>query len=63
LFDSSLPLPPPRHRGGSRGSSSAPTGFFGLSNGVWYKVKQGMRGLLVHDCQDTPVVFLLDEVI
>jgi hypothetical protein len=34
---------------------------WGLSNGVWFKVKQGMRGLLVHDRQSTPVVFMLTQ--
>ncbi|VTR92538.1 Uncharacterized protein OS=Isosphaera pallida (strain ATCC 43644 / DSM 9630 / IS1B) GN=Isop_1313 PE=4 SV=1 [Gemmata massiliana] len=32
---------------------------YGLANGVWYKVKQGMRGLLVHDRKGAPVVFLI----
>lgn len=34
---------------------------FGFTNGVWFKVKQGMRGLLVHDRQGVPVVFLLTQ--
>jgi hypothetical protein len=29
--------------------------------GVWFKVKQGMRGLLVRDREDHPVVFLMSE--
>jgi hypothetical protein len=32
---------------------------FGLMNGVWYKVKQGMQGLLVHDRAGAPVVFVV----
>lgn len=32
---------------------------YGYANGVWFKVKQGMRGLLVHDRQGVPVVFML----
>jgi hypothetical protein len=28
---------------------------------VWFKVKQGMQGLLVHDRQGVPVVFLLTQ--
>jgi hypothetical protein len=32
---------------------------FGLMHGVWYKVKQGMRGLLVHDREGKPVVFVV----
>jgi hypothetical protein len=31
----------------------------GLPNGVWYRVKQGMRGLLVLDRQRNPVVYML----
>jgi hypothetical protein len=34
---------------------------FGFMNGVWFKVKQGMRGLLVRDRTGNPVVFLLSE--
>jgi hypothetical protein len=34
---------------------------FGLMNGVWFKVKQGMRGLLVRDRTGNSVVFLLSE--
>jgi hypothetical protein len=32
---------------------------YGLMNGVWYKVKQGMQGLLVHDREAHPVVFVV----
>lgn len=32
---------------------------FGLMNGVWFKVKQGMQGLLVHDREEHPVVFMV----
>jgi len=34
---------------------------FGLMNGVWFKVKQGMRGLLVHDRDGKPIVFVVCE--
>ena len=34
---------------------------FGLMNGVWYKVKQGMRGLVVRDRKGGAVVFMLSE--
>jgi hypothetical protein len=34
---------------------------YGLMNGVWYKVKQGMRGLLVRDRTGEAVVFMLCE--
>jgi hypothetical protein len=34
---------------------------FGLMNGVWFKVKQGMRGLLVKDRAGEPVVFMLTQ--
>jgi hypothetical protein len=34
---------------------------YGLTNGVWYKVKQGMRGLVVKDRRGEPVVFMLSE--
>jgi hypothetical protein len=33
----------------------------GFMNGVWFRVKQGMKGLLVHDQRDKPVVFMLCE--
>ncbi|WP_232069906.1 hypothetical protein [Gemmata massiliana] len=32
---------------------------YGLANGVWFKLKQGMRGLVVHDRKGAPVVFLI----
>jgi hypothetical protein len=34
---------------------------YGLMNGVWYRVKQGMRGLLVRDRTGHPVVFMVSE--
>lgn len=34
---------------------------YGLMNGVWYRVKQGMRGLLVRTRAGEPVVFLICE--
>ena len=34
---------------------------YGFSNGVWYKVKQGMRGLVVLDRAGRPVVYLVCE--
>jgi hypothetical protein len=32
---------------------------YGLSNGVWFRIKQGIRGLLVHDRKGAPVVFMV----
>jgi hypothetical protein len=32
---------------------------FGLSNGVWFKVKRGMRGLFGHEREGEAVVFLV----
>jgi hypothetical protein len=34
---------------------------YGLMNGVWFKVKQGLRGLLVRDRAENPVVFVVCE--
>jgi hypothetical protein len=34
---------------------------YGLMNGVWFRVKQGVRGLLVRDRQGNPVVFMETE--
>lgn len=34
---------------------------YGLSNGVWFRVKQGVRGLLVRDRRGEPVVFMVAE--
>ncbi|AWM35930.1 hypothetical protein GobsT_63360 [Gemmata obscuriglobus] len=34
---------------------------FGMMNGVWYKVKVGLRGLLVRDQAGAPVVYLITE--
>jgi hypothetical protein len=34
---------------------------YGFADGVWYRVKQGMRGLLVLDREEQPVVFMLCE--
>jgi hypothetical protein len=34
---------------------------YGLMNGVWFRVKQGMRGLLVRDQEGSPVVFMVCE--
>ncbi|VTT98993.1 Uncharacterized protein OS=Singulisphaera acidiphila (strain ATCC BAA-1392 / DSM 18658 / VKM B-2454 / MOB10) GN=Sinac_0545 PE=4 SV=1 [Gemmataceae bacterium] len=34
---------------------------FGYANGVWYKVKQGLQGVLVRDRTGQPVVFLVTE--
>jgi hypothetical protein len=33
----------------------------GLENGVWYQVRQGIRGLLVRDEQGTPRVYMICE--
>jgi hypothetical protein len=32
-----------------------------LENGIWYRVRQGIRGVLVHDEQEEPVVFMVCE--
>lgn len=34
---------------------------YALANGVWYRVKQGMKGLVVRDRKGGPVVFMLTE--
>jgi hypothetical protein len=34
---------------------------FGFDRGVWYRVRQGMRGLLVRDDNDEPVVYMICE--
>jgi hypothetical protein len=34
---------------------------YGLMNGVWFRVKQGMKGLLVRSRQGEPVVFMVSE--
>jgi hypothetical protein len=34
---------------------------FVLHNGVWMKVKQGVRGLVVHDHRGEPVVYMVCE--
>src|SRR5262249_47371171 len=34
---------------------------YGLMNGVWFRVKQGMQGLLVQDQKGSPVVFMVCE--
>ncbi|WP_439628367.1 hypothetical protein [Gemmata sp.] len=34
---------------------------YGYANGVWYRVKQGVQGVLVHDRTGCPVVFLVTE--
>ena len=34
---------------------------FGYMNGVWYKVKEGMRAVLVQDRAGRPVVYLICE--
>jgi hypothetical protein len=33
----------------------------GLMNGVWFKLKEGVEGLLVHDPEEQPVVFMVCE--
>ena len=35
---------------------------YGFANGVWYRVKQGMEGLLVRDRRGELVVFMVCEV-
>ena len=34
---------------------------YGLMNGVWYKVKEGVQGLVVRDAEGVPAVYLLCE--
>jgi hypothetical protein len=34
---------------------------FGLENGVWFRVRQGMRGLLVRDDDGEAVAYMLCE--
>lgn len=34
---------------------------FGFANGVWFKVKQGMKGIAVRDRAGDPVVFMVCE--
>ncbi|WP_439626129.1 hypothetical protein [Gemmata sp.] len=34
---------------------------YALANGVWYRVKQGVQGLLVRDRVGLPIVFLVTE--
>jgi hypothetical protein len=34
---------------------------YGFANGVWYRVRQGMRGLLVRDRGGLPTVYLICE--
>lgn len=34
---------------------------FGVANGVWFKLKVGVRGLLVHDRRGAPVVYMLTQ--
>lgn len=34
---------------------------YGLEKGVWFQVKQGMRGILVHDEAERPHVYMLTE--
>jgi hypothetical protein len=34
---------------------------YALANGVWFRVKQGVRGLLVRDRRGSPVVFMVTE--
>jgi hypothetical protein len=33
----------------------------GLDNGIWYRIRQGVSGLLVHDERNTPVVYMVCE--
>ena len=34
---------------------------YGLANGVWFRVRQGMRGLLVRTRAGEPVVYVVCE--
>jgi hypothetical protein len=33
----------------------------GLENGIWFRIRQGIRGILVHDEKEMPVVYMLCE--
>jgi hypothetical protein len=35
--------------------------MFGIANGVWFRVKEWMHGLVIHDHQGVPVVFMLTQ--
>jgi len=50
--------------GGWSGCNAEPIDIpatMGLENGVWYQVRQGIRGLLVHDESSTPRVYMICE--
>jgi hypothetical protein len=34
---------------------------FGWDKGVWYRIKEGIRGILVRDESDNPIVYILTE--
>ena len=34
---------------------------FGLEKGVWFQIQRGLRGILVHDEQDRPHVYMLTQ--
>lgn len=34
---------------------------YGLEKGVWFRIRQGVRGLLVRDDDDTPCVYMICE--
>ena len=35
--------------------------MMGLENGVWFKIQQGIQGVLVHDEKNAPVVYMICE--
>lgn len=44
-----------------RRASGAIPATYGFTNGVWFRIKQGVRGLLVRDREGEPVVFVVAE--
>jgi hypothetical protein len=50
--------------GGWNGSEPIPVDIpatMGLDRGIWYRIRQGIRGLLVHDEQERPIVYMICE--
>ena len=54
----------PLQDGGWRGSGAIPVDIpatFGLERGVWYRIRQGIRGLLVPDERGIAVAYMICE--
>jgi hypothetical protein len=34
---------------------------FGFENGVWFRIRQGVKGILVKDEEDLPIVYMICE--